>query len=379
MYNGRIHDPEFDSSCPTASDARIVLAHVGIFYHSDPAGHVPSGIDSFIRGILQWAPPDLEYSLYGATSDSIARPVGKEAVIRLGRREVRYLPLIRIDAAAARGMVPLTIQYIRALYGLLRTDHVAKLDVLDFHRIEPSYVFRRDPRPKNLILHQDMSVIRDKNSDIKWRYLPWAYEMMEERLFKGMDRIFCVRESAVHRYMDLYPRMEGKFAYIPTWVDTATFRPLPPTAAGVDTRAACRKTLGIGNAIQVLVYVGRLDRQKDPLLLLDAFKLALAQDNNLHLVIVGDGALRSKVEAALLREGLQDRVTMTGVLNRQSIADLLGSADLFVMSSAYEGLPIAVLESLATGLPAVSTDVGELRRVIQDGVNGYLSQSRTAD
>ena len=340
---------------------------------------MPSGIDSFIRGILQWAPPDLEYSLYGATSDANLRPVGKEMVIRLGEREVRYLPLIRSDAAAARGIVPLTVQYIRALYSLLRTDRIATLDVLDFHRIEPSYLFRRDPRPQNLILHQDMSVVRNKDSDIKWRYLPWLYEMMEERLFRGMDRIFSVRESAVRRYTDLYPYMAGKFAFIPTWVDTVIFRPLPATAAGADTRATCRRTLGIGNVIEVLVYVGRLDRQKDPLLLLQAFKLALAQDNNLHLVIVGDGALRSKVEAALLREKLRDRVTMTGMLNRQAIADLLGSADLFVMSSAYEGMPIAVLEALATGLPVVGTDVGEMRRVIQDGVNGYLSHDRAAE
>jgi glycosyltransferase involved in cell wall biosynthesis len=353
------------------------LARVGIFYHTDPAGNVPSGIDSFIRGILQWAPPDLEYSLYGATSDSSARPTGQEAVIRLGEREVRYFPLLRIDAAAARGVVPLTIQYMRALSPLLRSNHVRALDVLDFHRIEPSYLFRHDGRPKNLVLHQDMSVIRDKNSDIKWRYLPWAYEMIERKLFRDMDRIFCVRESAVSRYTSKYPLMANKFAFIPTWVDTSTFKPLPPSAAGVERRVTCRKLLGLGNGTQVLVFVGRLDRQKDPLLLLEAFKFALAQNSNLHLVIVGDGVLRSKVEAASLRDELRGRVTLTGVMSREGIAELLASSDLFVMSSAYEGMPIAALEALAVGLPIVSTDVGELGRVVQDGVNGYLSKSRS--
>jgi glycosyltransferase involved in cell wall biosynthesis len=65
-------------------------------------------------------------------------------------------------------------------------------------------------------------------------------------------------------------------------------------------------------------------------------------------------------------------VTLTGALNRESIAELLRAADLFVLSSAYEGMPIAVLEALASGLPVVSTDVGELRRVIRDGINGRL-------
>ena len=59
-------------------------ARVGIFYHSDPAGYVPSGVDSFIRGILQFAPADIEYTLYGATSDpatkaAIGNPRGTSA------------------------------------------------------------------------------------------------------------------------------------------------------------------------------------------------------------------------------------------------------------------------------------------------------------
>jgi glycosyltransferase involved in cell wall biosynthesis len=354
------------------------LARVGIFYHSDPAGNVPSGIDSFVRGILQWAPPDLEYTLYGATSDVVARPVGLEANIRLGERELRYLPLVSIDAAAARSIVPVTLQYMRSLHRLLRTDRLTRLDILDFHRIEPSFLFRRDHRPKNVILHQDMSVIRDKNSDIKWRHFPWAYERIEEQLFRGMDRIFCVRESAVSRYTNLYPHMAGKFVFIPTWVDTTTFYPLPADVTGAEMRATCRSRLGAGNETKLLVFVGRLDRQKDPLLLLEAFKQALAQGKDLRLAIIGDGALRSAVETASQHSDFQGRVIMMGALSRHTIADVLRSADAFVMSSAYEGMPIAVLEALATGLPVVSTDVGELRRVVQDGINGYLSRSRTA-
>jgi glycosyltransferase involved in cell wall biosynthesis len=354
------------------------LARVGIFYHTDPAGNVPSGIDSFIRGILQWAPPDLEYSLFGATSDSLKRPVGKEAVIRLGEREVRYVPLIKIEAAAARRVVPLTVTYMIALAAHLRTRRVRELDVLDFHRIEPSYLFRSDSRPKNLILHQDMSVIRDKNSDIKWRYLPWAYEMMEKRLFHRLDRIFSVRETAVSRYTSKYPDIADKFAFIPTWVDSGVFQMPQSTANDADRRMACRNRIGAGHETQVLVSVGRLDRQKDPLLLLEAFRLALSRNKDLHLVIVGDGALRSKVEAESLSAELRGRVTLTGVMSRHAIADLLSSSDLFVMSSAYEGMPIAALEGLAVGLPVVSTDVGELRRVIQQGVNGYLSRDRSA-
>jgi len=314
--------------------------------------------------------------LYGATSDPIARPVGQMAVIRLGERQLQYLPLISIDPSAARSRVPLTLQYILALRRLLRAGQLADLDVLDFHRIEPCFLFRRDRRPKNLTLHQDMSVIRDKDSDIQWRHFPWLYVRIEEVLFRDLSHIFVVRESAVDRYRGMYPRMAQKFSFMPTWVDTGVFGPM--VGAGVQARDLFREKLRIASDIQVLVFVGRLDRQKDPLLLLEAFRLVLRQRGDLHLVIVGDGLLRPKVEAALQDDELRGRVSLTGALSRHTIAETLRSADLFVMSSAYEGMPIAVLEALATGVPVVSTNVGEMRRIVQDGVNGCLSASRTA-
>ena len=64
------------------------MLNVAIIHPIDPAGHVPSGIDAFIRGILKFAPPDIHYTLFGATSDPVARPPGKLAKVVLGEREI---------------------------------------------------------------------------------------------------------------------------------------------------------------------------------------------------------------------------------------------------------------------------------------------------
>jgi glycosyltransferase involved in cell wall biosynthesis len=221
-----------------------------------------------------------------------------------------------------------------------------------------------------------MSVIRDANSDILWRHAPWLYERLERRAFSGMRRIFAVRQSAVRRYRELYPEFADRFAFIPTWVDSTVFVPSPSDSSRELTRTALRRQIGILSDAPLLVFVGRLDQQKDPLLLIESLKLSVAAVPNLHLAIVGDGVLRSRVQEVVRAHSLTAQVHFLGVRPPLEIAEILRAADLYVLCSAYEGMPIAMLEALATGLPVVSTDVGEVRLVVHDGVNGQISATR---
>jgi len=352
------------------------MINVAILHPIDPAGHVPSGIDAFIRGILKFAPPDIRYTLFGATSDPVARPPGKLAKVVLGERAIEYWPLVTMDARAERGLVPLTIRYMYALRGVRKRGLLKPCGILDFHRIEPSFLFSSDPRPKNVLLHQDMSVIRDPDSDILWRHAPGLYERLERRAFSRMRRIFAVRQSAVERYRRLYPEFAERFAFIPTWVDSTVFSPSTSDSSRESTRAALRREIGIPPDAPLLVFVGRLDQQKDPLLLIDALKLTVASVPNLHLAVVGDGVLRSRVQELVRTLELAAQVHFMGVRPPLEIAEILRAADLYVLCSAYEGMPIAMLEALATGLPVVCTDVGEVRLVIRDGINGQISSGR---
>lgn len=352
-------------------------ARIGIFYHSDPAGHVPSGVDSFIRGILQWAPEDLHYTLYGATSDESARPVGVRTALPLGQRSGEVVPLVDISATAGKPLVPNTLRYMRGLSEWVRDGRLRDLDVLDFHRIEPLWLLRGDARPRNLVLHQDMSVLREPGCDIAWRHAPWLYELIERRSFAMAERVSVVRESAVTRYRALYPESADKFRFLPTWYDTSTFGWSADSASSATAREQLRVRYGIPRDRRLLVSVGRLDRQKDPLLLLQSVQWLLEQHRPVHLLMVGDGVLRAAVEAASGAAPLRGHVTLAGALPRTEIAATLRAADVFVMSSAYEGMPIAVLEALACGVPVASTDVGELRRIVKDGINGKLAAERT--
>jgi glycosyltransferase involved in cell wall biosynthesis len=354
------------------------MPRIAILYPTDPLGNTPSGIDSFIRGILRFAPADLEYRLFGATSDVEARPVGRPARVNLAGREFEYTPVTELEPVGTRGSLPLTVRFLLSVRRLLTRGALREFQVLDFHRIEPLALFTSDTRPKNVTLHQDMSVLRDPQADILWRHAPWAYEWLEKRLLGRADRVYCVRQTAVERYRRLYPGLANRFVFTPTWADTSVFGPAASESERLQTRASVRAELGVPRDAEVLIFVGRLDRQKDPLLLLEAVSHTLARRPNVHLLIVGDGVMRPAVEAAARNAPLAGHVSLLGARAPAAIMRLLQACDLFVLSSAYEGMPIAVLEALATGVPVVSTNVGEVGLVVRNGVSGMLSHDRTA-
>jgi glycosyltransferase involved in cell wall biosynthesis len=353
------------------------VPRIAIHYHTDPAARIASGIDSFIRGILRHAPDDLQYTLIGATTDARARPPGRLSEVDVGGRAVRFLPLIAIDSEGRRGAVPLTVRHLAALVRHRLAGGLRDYDILDFHRIEPLALFGSDPRPINLTLHQDMVVIRDPRSDIMWRHAPWLYEALEARLIRRAQRVFCVRRTAVERYRARLPKEADRFTFTPTWFDSNRFA-VGDAAARQAAREAVRLRHGWPATARVLAFVGRLDRQKDPLLLLEALLPLMAADASLRLLMVGDGMLRAQVEAAVAAAGAEGRIVLTGACHGEEIATMLRAADLFVMSSAYEGMPIAVLEALASGLPVVSTPVGEVPSLLRNGANGWLASAATA-
>lgn len=368
------------TSVPVRRCAKESAARIAIFYPTDPLGHVPSGIDSVIRGILKWAPADLSYTLYGATSDPKERPVGRECRIGTASGTARFVPLVAVDPGGSRRTLPLTVRYLHALRRARARRSMRCYDLLDFHRIEPATLFFRDRRPKNVIIHQDMAVLRNENSDIMWRHAPWLYELIERRVFRRIDRVFCVRRSAVDRYVARDPGLAGRVEFLPTFVDSTVFTPADPAGRSLqEVRCSVKRDLGLAVDTALLVSVGRLDHQKDPLLLLQALRLLLEHEPDTHLVMVGDGVLRSRVEAFVVEAGLQGKVTLSGTRPAAEIARLLRAGSAFALSSAYEGMPIALLEALAVGVPVATTDVGEVRLVVREGLNGHIARTRTPE
>jgi glycosyltransferase involved in cell wall biosynthesis len=121
-----------------------------------------------------------------------------------------------------------------------------------------------------------------------------------------------------------------------------------------------------------LVCVGRLCEQKGQLLILEALGALADQGIACELVLAGDGPMRAALEGRIQALGLERAVRITGWISNETVrAEILG-ARVFLLPSFAEGLPVALMEALALGRPAISTSVAGIPELLEDGRNGWL-------
>ena len=128
-----------------------------------------------------------------------------------------------------------------------------------------------------------------------------------------------------------------------------------------------------------IVSVGRLDYQKNHELTIRAFKNIADQYPDFRLLIYGDGSEKEQLQQLIDRLGLHDRVCLCG--RQADVLSRIRDAQLFVMSSRWEGMPNALMEAMALGLPCISSDcpVGGPRELINNGRNGYLFENENQE
>ena len=160
----------------------------------------------------------------------------------------------------------------------------------------------------------------------------------------------------------------GSMLAIPNGIDTERFQP-----SGT-VRLKLRKMEGIREDEKIIIAVGRLSEAKDYPNLFGAFADALPSIGNVRLWIIGAGELRRNLEDEVARHGISERVGFLGV--QSNVADWMNAADVFTLSSAWEGLPLVVGEAMACEKVVVATDAGGVKEVLGDC--GYLVPTRNS-
>ncbi len=168
---------------------------------------------------------------------------------------------------------------------------------------------------------------------------------------------------ANYLYKRIFPKKD-KSVFVPNGIAI-------PNINNVNNNEKLRTSLNIAQNVFIWLAVGRLELAKDYINLIKAVALLKSQTNeNFVVLIAGEGSEREKLENYILQNKLSDTIKLLG--RRDDISDLLNLADTFIMSSAWEGLPIAILEAASHQKPCVVTDVGGCGELVKDGVNGFL-------
>ncbi len=325
-----------------------------IFYQYNPWQSTIGGIQSLINTFIRFAPETFDLRLVG-TGINNGKPVGEWYETELMGRSLQFFPLFTLLDDNVRKIVPTTVRYTAAL--LKRT---LQSDFMHFHRLEPTLAARGWSGDKTLFVHNDIQqqiqAAKGANS-ILWQRFPQLYFWLEEQLLKQFDQVLSCNSATTQFYQQRYPALADRVVDVKNAVDTTYFQPLSHGAEQEERQRLLRQ-LNLANDTRLILFAGRLHPQKDPLLLLETIASAPA-DSNIHLLIAGDGDLRAEVEQTIREKKLSQRVSMLGAVDRERMVKLYQVADVFVLSSRYEGLPVSMLEALACGTPIVTTDCGQ--------------------
>ena len=190
----------------------------------------------------------------------------------------------------------------------------------------------------------------------------WAGRLVHRVAFKGGVQPVAIAEEVDNSLRRYYGISDSPL--IPNGIPVERFQ--QPSIG----REEWLRREGFAPTDVLFVCVAWLRPQKNPSLLLESFARGPASDPRARLLFVGGGELRASLEERIYALGLQDKVHLLGV--RSDIPEVLNAADVFVLSSDWEGNPLSVMEAMAAGTPVICTAVGGVPELFEDGGGGLL-------
>ncbi len=207
-----------------------------------------------------------------------------------------------------------------------------------------------------VVLTEHAHVQFERNTKIKQR---------ARDLVKKADSTSVIHEGLHQYFIHELGCDPNKISMIPNGVDTDKFSPKASRSSGEDV-------FKIG-------FLGRLNKEKDPLQLIRAFdslQVSLPSDGpSTQLFIAGDGELRAECEQQVAAADLGAKVHMMGLQN--DVVHFLNSVDVLVLSSKSEGVPLVIMEAFSCGVPVIATDVGGVSQLVDDSVGQLVRQGDT--
>jgi glycosyltransferase involved in cell wall biosynthesis len=246
---------------------------------------------------------------------------------------------------------------MRAISSLVRLIKRFKPDVVHSHMIHANLLARMI----RLVTRIPKLICTAHSSNEGGKLKMLAYRLTDSLA----DLTTNVSQEAVDILVAKGASSAGRMIFVPNGIDTHRF------VFDEQVRDQVRRRESVGSSIKVILAVGRLVEAKNYPCLLDAFKRVLHDDENVRLWIVGDGPLASDLALFVREAHLDEKIKFFG--RRDDVPSFYCAADVYVLSSAWEGFGLVVAEAMSCKTLVVATDCGGVREVL--GGNGYLVES----
>lgn len=257
-------------------------------------------------------------------------------------------------------------KYLIALFFKLPSLNLPKDMVINVHRIEyilPFIVFYRNNPLVYTIHGERLGTAKANSSPSMYKLIDKVYFLYEILAFRRVNKVIAVSDKVRKSFVKYHPSIDNKVVVVPVGVNLKKFD------TEVDALKIKNKYM-VGKEDFVILFVGVLGKVKNIPFLIDCFR-SVSLKKNAKLIIVGDGDEKASLINKVNELQLQTKVFFTGEINHEKISDLYAISDMFVLTSFSEGSPNVLKEALASGIPIVSTDVGDARDLI---VNKYLGK-----
>ena len=343
-----------------------------IIYPTDPLGPKVGGAGTFLKGFIKNAPEDFDVAFIGISSDRKKHPPKKWVKLTLGNREFNFLPLFFEKDENRKTIIPLSLRFTLALR--LSPVNISN-KLLVFNRIEPAILYRSAKCPKVAIIHSDVQKQTERGgSEVLWSKFPRLYFMFEKHIITSMDHVYTVSNNSLEFYRSKYPERKKMFSFLPTWADTDIFYPKSGSKFAIrNNLLSLNRDLPIDE--KWILFVGRLQKVKSPIRLIDTFAEYYRKDTTACLIIIGEGNLREAMVLHVKKMKMENKVFFLGNVSQETLALFYRGSDVLLLTSNFEGMPMCVLEALGCGLPVVSTNVGEVKRVVKNEFSGEVVES----
>ncbi|OZC34050.1 glycosyltransferase [Gordonia polyisoprenivorans] len=232
--------------------------------------------------------------------------------------------------------------------------------VLQTHRSDVGllspYVVRHDYHAH--LIHTQSAGMTQTGTDSLWRYGSRLHARIETQVIEKADGIAVFNPV----YGDSLASTNARAASFPTWFDP---QDLPAAGTSKSAKSANR-----------ILWVGRFETPKNPLLALDAFEQLnqISSDGRWEMVMIGDGTMmehcRNRINS--MPKSVAQRISLTGAIPRAMVADEMSNSRVLLMTSnpGYEGYPRVMVEALAAGMSIASTLGADTGGLIENGING---------